>query len=189
MPVSARLIVPSVVRPDLHVLYRHEELDDPHVLEIALTYRGRRDIPKASFEGEPLCVDVGVRIIELLEKIFDPEQGPVPKVEAVGTALKVGPSLLRKGQAMKFVVLTDGPGTLSIPENPLADVEDRARQDVNRARQAPTFSLRRILGWAVVVFIAYYLFTEPAGAHNAIQGIFNLLNQAGSSLATFLTNL
>jgi hypothetical protein len=49
--------------------------------------------------------------------------------------------------------------------------------------------LKRILGWAVVVFIAYYLFTKPTGAASAMRGVFHLLSQAGSSLATFLSSL
>jgi hypothetical protein len=50
-------------------------------------------------------------------------------------------------------------------------------------------SLKKILGWAVVIFIAYYLFTKPTGAAGAMRGIFHLLTEAGNSLATFLTNL
>jgi hypothetical protein len=50
-------------------------------------------------------------------------------------------------------------------------------------------NLKKILGWAVVIFIAYYLFTKPTGAAGAMRGLFHLLSQAGSSLATFLTNL
>jgi hypothetical protein len=50
-------------------------------------------------------------------------------------------------------------------------------------------SLKKILGWAVVIFIAYYLFTQPTGAAGAMRGIFHLLTEAGNSLATFLTNL
>jgi hypothetical protein len=50
-------------------------------------------------------------------------------------------------------------------------------------------TLKKILGWAVVIFIAYYLFTNPTGAAGAMRGVFHLLTQAGNSLATFLTNL
>ena len=50
-------------------------------------------------------------------------------------------------------------------------------------------NLKKILGWAVVIFIAYYLFTKPTGAAGAMRGIFHLLSEAGNSLATFLTNL
>ena len=50
-------------------------------------------------------------------------------------------------------------------------------------------SLKKSLGWAVVIFIGYYLFTQPTGAAGAMRGIFHLLTEAGNSLATFLTNL
>lgn len=190
MPASARLISQSVVSPELHVLYGDDELADPHVLEVALTYRGRGDIRVEAFEeGQPFCIDVGVRIIDLLEKIFDPAQAPVPKVDAMGTVLKVGPSLLRKGQAMTFIVLTDGPCVQLIPENPLADVKVRhetryqARQGAREARyQSKQRWVARALGWATVVFLAWYLFTQPTAAANAIHNLGNLL-------ASFLNSL
>jgi hypothetical protein len=50
-------------------------------------------------------------------------------------------------------------------------------------------SLKKILGWAFVVFIAYYLFTQTTGAASAMRGVFHVLNEAGSSLATFLSSL
>jgi hypothetical protein len=50
-------------------------------------------------------------------------------------------------------------------------------------------SLKKILGWAVVVFIAYYLFTQPTGAASAMRGVFHVLKEAGRSLATFLSSL
>jgi hypothetical protein len=49
--------------------------------------------------------------------------------------------------------------------------------------------LKKILGWAVVIFIAYYLFTQPTGAANDMHGVFGLLTRAGNSLATFLKAL
>jgi hypothetical protein len=48
---------------------------------------------------------------------------------------------------------------------------------------------KKIAGWAVVVFIAYYLLTKPTGAANVVHNILNLLKQAGSSIATFLNSL
>ena len=30
--------------------------------------------------------------------------------------------------------------------------------------------IKKIAGWAVVVFLAWYLFTQPAAAGNAVQG-------------------
>jgi len=49
--------------------------------------------------------------------------------------------------------------------------------------------LKKVLGWAVVVFLAWYLFTQPAAAGNAVHNLLNLLQQAGSSIATFLSSI
>jgi hypothetical protein len=49
--------------------------------------------------------------------------------------------------------------------------------------------VKKIVGWAVVVFLAWYLVTKPTGAATAVQHLFGLLKAAGSSLATFLNNL
>ncbi len=48
---------------------------------------------------------------------------------------------------------------------------------------------KKIAGWAVVIFLAWYLFTRQAGAANAVHNLFNLLKQAGTSIATFLNSL
>jgi len=50
-------------------------------------------------------------------------------------------------------------------------------------------NVKKIVTWAIVVFIAYYLFTQPTGAANAMHNLFNLLAAAGHSLATFLNSL
>ena len=49
--------------------------------------------------------------------------------------------------------------------------------------------IKKIAGWAVVVFLAWYLFTQPAAAGNAVHNLLGLLQQAGSSSATFLNSL
>ena len=49
--------------------------------------------------------------------------------------------------------------------------------------------LKKIVGWAVVIFLAWYLFTRPVGAGHAVQHVFGLIKTAGSSVATFLSNL
>ena len=49
--------------------------------------------------------------------------------------------------------------------------------------------LKKVLGWAVVVFLAWYLFTQPAAAGNSVHNLLNLLQQAGSSIATFLSSI
>jgi hypothetical protein len=48
---------------------------------------------------------------------------------------------------------------------------------------------KKIATWAVIIFIAYYLFTQPTGAAGFVHNVLNLLKQAGSSIATFLNSL
>lgn len=49
--------------------------------------------------------------------------------------------------------------------------------------------VKKIATWAIVIFLAYYLFTKPQGAATAVHNLFNLLKSAGSSLANFLNSL
>lgn len=49
--------------------------------------------------------------------------------------------------------------------------------------------VKKIVGWLVVIFLVYYLLSQPAGAANAMHGLFNMLKSAGTSLATFLDSL
>jgi hypothetical protein len=49
--------------------------------------------------------------------------------------------------------------------------------------------LKKIVGWAVVIFLAYYLYTQPSGAAGSVHNVFHVLRLAGSSLATFLNSL
>jgi hypothetical protein len=49
--------------------------------------------------------------------------------------------------------------------------------------------IKKVVGWAIVVFLAWYLVTQPTGAGHAVHNLLSLLQQAGSSLATFLNSL
>jgi hypothetical protein len=49
--------------------------------------------------------------------------------------------------------------------------------------------MRKIITWAIVIFLAFYLLTQPHGAAHAIDGLLNLLKGAGNSLATFVNSL
>jgi hypothetical protein len=49
--------------------------------------------------------------------------------------------------------------------------------------------IKKIVGWAVVVFLAWYLITQPTAAGHAVHNLFSVLQRAGSSVATFLNSL
>ena len=48
---------------------------------------------------------------------------------------------------------------------------------------------KKVLGWAVVLFVVFYLFTDPQGAAHLMTGLLDLLKKAGTSLATFFNSL
>jgi hypothetical protein len=50
-------------------------------------------------------------------------------------------------------------------------------------------NVKKIATWAIVIFLAWYLFTQPTGAANAVHNLLNLLKNAGTSIATFLNSL
>jgi hypothetical protein len=49
--------------------------------------------------------------------------------------------------------------------------------------------LKKVIGWAIVIFIVYYLATDPTGAANFVHHIWNGLKTAASSMATFVNSL
>jgi hypothetical protein len=49
--------------------------------------------------------------------------------------------------------------------------------------------LNRIIGWALVAFIVYYLVTNPEGAAGLVHSILDGLRHAGDSLARFINQL
>lgn len=49
--------------------------------------------------------------------------------------------------------------------------------------------LRKVITWAIVVFIVYYLVSDPGGAAGAVHHIFNGLHSAGNSLSRFVSAL
>jgi hypothetical protein len=48
---------------------------------------------------------------------------------------------------------------------------------------------QKIIKWGIIIFIAWFLITNPTGAANAVTNLLNALKHVGSSLATFATSL
>ncbi len=49
--------------------------------------------------------------------------------------------------------------------------------------------VRKILVWALVVFVVWYLLTDPGGAATFVSHVLNGLKSAGRSLSTFVSKL
>jgi uncharacterized protein YjbI with pentapeptide repeats len=82
-------------------------LKDPHVLEITLFNRGRRDIPKEDFD-QPLEFRVGATILAVLRIISGSSSSVFRAVGFEGDLLKVGPGLIRRRQSIKVTLMAVG---------------------------------------------------------------------------------
>ena len=49
--------------------------------------------------------------------------------------------------------------------------------------------VKKVVVWAVVVFLIYYLVTKPTGAGAVMDSIFNMLKSWGANLSGFLRSL
>lgn len=170
---------------DLQVSYRGSDLSDPHVLGIELRYRGSRDLRASSFENRPFCIDVGAPVVGVIHSRAR-RDGEL-SVEHVGRELRLGPCLVQRDERVRLVVLLDGAtGRLSHRRRP-ADVRVRQRRAADRAREFGL--LPKVVTWAVVLFIVYYLVSNPHGAAGAVSDALSGLRSAGNSLASFVSNV
>lgn len=50
-------------------------------------------------------------------------------------------------------------------------------------------NVKKVVTWAIVIFIAWYLITNPTGAAHVMHNLLNGLKAVGTSLATFFNSL
>ena len=134
MPVTAAMLAaPDGVRSDLELRHKGTVLTAPRVLEVRLVSRGRKDIPSSAYDGgKPLRLDVGARIVEVLQVTSEPSSIPAPKMTVDGTSLTIGPSLIGKRQKIAFTLLTDGGQPYLMCQSSLIDVQVREQGPEDR---------------------------------------------------------
>jgi hypothetical protein len=49
--------------------------------------------------------------------------------------------------------------------------------------------MKKVITWLIIIFVVFYLVTQPAAAGHLITSAFNGLKHAGTSLATFVNSL
>jgi len=112
----------------------------PHLIEISLTSKGRRDIPSAAFDrGRPLAFDVGAPIVAVLQTVCDPASSPTPPVSYEGRTLRIGPELIARNQVITVSLLVDGPNPRLACQQAAIEQVSVVRRDVELVRR------RRIL--------------------------------------------
>lgn len=146
------LAAPDGMRSKLELRYDGAPLADPQVLTVQLISRSRKDIPSDAYnDGQPLRLDVGAPILEILQTTSAPETLPPPSITRDGTALAIGPSLIGKRHNITITVLTDG-GTPSLScRSPLIDVQIRERTDDGSSRNPAMAAMTWVAAIAVVV--------------------------------------
>src|ERR1019366_8824739 len=124
------LAAPAGMRGDLELYHRGTALADPRVVTVELVSRGRKDIPSEAYDDrQPLVLDAGARIVEVLQVTSGPGILPAPRITIDGTTLKVGPSLIGRRQEITINVLTDGGEPSLACQSPLIDVQVRQRTE------------------------------------------------------------
>ncbi len=60
---------------------------------------------------------------------------------------------------------------------------------VTRAGGEVIGMLKKVLAWAGIAFVIYYLATSPQGAANVVTGALDWLKAAGNSMSQFLNHI
>jgi hypothetical protein len=58
-----------------------------------------------------------------------------------------------------------------------------------RLHRGGDYVLRKVITWAIVLFVVYYLATNPTGAAHALHQAFDGLKSAGNSMSRFVNKL
>jgi hypothetical protein len=164
-----------------------EGVSDPYITVIYLATHGSKDITSENFDGgKPLSIDIGTRVVSLLEIKRTPEI-PVVPVTFEKTAIQVGPGLLSRRQEMEVTALTDGPAlqpevpSLSVHDvfvrlKEFADVDLHPRESVSSSLAERAQVVANALGEATK--IVHEIETEVKARAAIIENLVAQANQA-----------
>ncbi|MEU1820296.1 hypothetical protein ABZ543_34730 [Streptomyces roseifaciens] len=133
MPATTRLLHTSDSVGDLVVMRGGQTLRHPHVLDVRLMNRGRRDVASSHFDsGTPIRLDVGAPIVEVLDVVSQPDWLHTPTTAVDDTAVTIAPGLIAKGQTIRCSVLVDGPAPRLTCQASLIDVTIQEKRETSR---------------------------------------------------------
>lgn len=143
----------AIVTAKLEVLCDGKPLREPHVAEVQLYVRGRRDISSSDFDGGPLALDLGTPIVAIRADTTA-DTTDLPKWTVDGNVISIVPCLIKKNQMIVFSVLTDGEPSLKV-HSPLLDVERREFIDpLERLRRPLPTSIGGRFGYGALLVCA-----------------------------------
>jgi hypothetical protein len=50
-------------------------------------------------------------------------------------------------------------------------------------------NLKKIVGFLVVIFVLFWIISQPSNASGSVNGLMGNLREAGNSMATFISNV
>jgi hypothetical protein len=175
MPVAASLVTrdaPGSLAPsDLQVLYKGEELRDPHLVSILVENRSRRDIRASDFDQDrPLAFDVGAGIVALLAAsgagVVTVTSSRLPTADDAAPGrdqVLIAPTLIRRREPITIELLTEGQPTLTCV-SPLADIKVTDRGASDRRRQILLAALVIAAGTITAAVLAIVAATSEGAA-------------------------
>jgi hypothetical protein len=108
---------------------------EPSIVRITVANRSRRDIPSRAFDQQqPLRLDLAAPVLEIYDVMSTPGFR-VPRLEADGTAIALGPGLIKTRQTITFsAVVARREPRLTVPEPPIIDTRVRRLGESRLAR-------------------------------------------------------
>jgi hypothetical protein len=164
-----------------------KKLLHPYIVRIRVSNTGRKDVRSGDFDqATPLQLDLGVKIVALLKVSCSPEDMPDPKWSVSEKRLNIGPSMFPRHAVVYFVLLVDGPCTALAHKNPLTGVT--LEQAIVEERKYG-ISLSRILTYAIIAFVIWWVIQEPVAAARLVHGIGASLSWVAHGLSNFVASI
>jgi hypothetical protein len=190
---ATRLLTTGTSLDNLEIRHRGRPLANPHLLDVTLTNRGRRDIPSSAFDqGRPLVFDVGAAILEVLQVRCDPMSALTPPTRHYGNALMIGPELISRSETITISLLVDGdhPGlTCTMPVLAQVTLTPRTPATSTEPASWPTVAAvaTAAAGWAAVAAMA--LATDWVAATVVVAAVAATIAAAAASVAAVAAGL
>jgi hypothetical protein len=159
-PIIASLLTSaSSSRGDLELRHRGTAVTEPYVVDVEIISRSRRDITREDYDNqEPIRLDIGTRILELLKATSEPRSLYPPTATVDGSAINIGPSLIGKRQKITYTILVDGrPPGVNLKHSVnglqvLRQLDDKPRRRISRGQIVAVIFLEIIalsaaVGW------------------------------------------
>jgi hypothetical protein len=152
---------PLTSDPDLAIFYDGTMMTAPRLYDVALTNRGRADIPSTSFDdGKPITLTFGGTVMLI------PAGDSHPGLETEDAQVRIPPMLIRRRQKITVRALVDDLSADVAVSDYLVDVDVRRETDDPRRRRAPVRNVLMALAVEITALVVGGALLLPPDAQN-----------------------